>query len=144
MFQEDYSPQLSPFPPFNSSASDTAVRPRRRAPVIPANPLQPVLTGAPSLSNALPSKNHKPNCPILGARGISYKEGEYASEGIEICENCPLPQCVFEKSFKRQMIEARNKKIRRLKERNTVNQLASRFGLSISTVNRALATANKK
>lgn len=87
------------------------------------------------------TRNHI-SCPILEAEGLVLD----SKEGIDFCTSgeCPYPECGSVNGFKRQEIEARNLEIRRLKEHNTVNQLVNRFGLSTSTINRALATANKK
>jgi len=138
LFQEDSNPQLSSFPPLQRRDSD----PRRSsswAPVKPANPLQPVLTDAHSLSKTVPIKNHKPNCPVLEAEGIDWE----SSEGVDICVNCSLPQCVFDDGLKpvySQRIRARNKEISHLNKLNgtSVEELANMFGLSTRTVERVL------
>ena len=74
----------------------------------------------------------------------------YRDEGCELassCLNCPLPRCIYDQPRGRQrwLKRQRDSKIVRLftTEGKDAKELASMFGISQRTVQRALRTVNK-
>lgn len=137
MCKED-STNKTASPPFHSPASDTAGC-SSRAPVRPDSDPYRLATGAHSLSNPVPNKARKTNCPILEEHGLLWD----SKQGIDFCvQSCPRSQCVLDDGFtsNRQNKRARNKEIRRLNKINDTpaKQLADMFGLSTRTIERAL------
>ena len=72
----------------------------------------------------------------------------YRDEGCELstsCLNCPLPQCIYDEPGGRQrwLKRFRNKEIARLfsSEGREIRELASMFGVSRRTVQRALKSS---
>lgn len=74
----------------------------------------------------------------------------YQDEGCELaasCLNCPFPQCMFDKPGGRQhwLKERRDSEITRLSRKGIiVKELATRFGISQRTIQRALKRALEK
>ena len=72
----------------------------------------------------------------------------YRDEGCELadsCLDCPFPQCIYEEAGGMQhwLKKMRNREIARLfsKEGKVVKELASKFGLSQRTIQRALRSS---